>query len=336
MKGYRVRFTAIKDVLLEEYDIREPREKEVLIRVYFSLISNGTEKAYLLGTDNTAGKFPTTPGYSSVGVVEKVGHLVKSVKVGDRVFCAYGGHSNYNIRDIFDIHKIPDGVTFLDAVFTKIASFPLLGIRKSRIELGESCVIVGLGMLGLFGVQLANLAGANPIIGVGNREERLKKASLFGAEKIFESNDENLIKGIQDYCEKRTYIKGANVVIETSGSEEGLLKALQYVAQNGRVVLTGCNRINTIPIDLYKYIHLKGVSIIGAHGKCAPDWNSSPGSWTRKRDYRFLLNMMEMGKLNCKDIFTKFANPYDASEIYDELINNRMFPMGMVFDWRDI
>ena len=324
--------------ILGEYEVRDPKEDEVQVKVYYSLISNGTEKAYLSESPNTAKKFPTTPGYSSAGIITKAGEIAvqKGFNEGDRVFVSYGGHGGYNTKSINNVVKIPDGVSFQEAAFTRLISFPLLGLRRSRLELGEAVVIVGLGMLGLFGVQIAHATGGYPIIGVGNRQVRQEKAVKYGADLVLSPNDPQLTEKIFDYTLAKTGCKGASVVIETSGSEEGLINCMEYTAKHGRVIVSGCNRVMTKPIDFYKYVHVRGLSIIGAHDGTHPAYGSYPGNWTAKRDYSTILNFIGNGRLNASDMIGEIADPHDATDIYNRLLNDREFPLGVIFDWQKI
>lgn len=331
--GYRIMFTAPQHAELQKFQIRDPMANEVLVKVFFTLISNGTEKAYLSGMPNTAHKFPVNLGYSSVGIVVQKGSNVKEVKEGDRVFVSYGGHASYNLKTSSGVIKIPDGVKMEDAVFLRLASFPLLALRRARVELGESVTVSGLGMLGLFGVQLAKIAGGLPVIAIGNREIRRKLALECGADYVFDPNDENLSEKIITHT-KVSGIGGSNVVLETSGSIDALISALPYTARWGRILVNGCNRNTDKPIDLYKYVHLKGISIIGAHDKTRYPFNSAPGNWTARRDYMTLLGYMQDGRLKPGILNPCLVSPKDATEIYDKLLNDREFPLGVIFDWR--
>jgi len=331
MNGWKIVFDKPGHACLEKFKISDPKEDEVQVKVYYNLISAGTEKAYLSKLPNTGGKFPTVPGYSSVGCVTKVGKNIAEFKKGDRVFVSNGGHASYNIKKASSVVKIPDNVSFQEAVFTRIASFPLLAIRRARLEIGESVVVVGLGMLGLFGVQIARLAGAMPIIAIGNRKIRQEKAKKYGADLVLSPNDSK--DKIYDYTLKENGVKGANVVIETSGSEDGLIDSLKYTSKYARVMINGCNRIMTKPIDFYKYVHLKGVQLIGAHDMTRLPYNSAPGNWTAKRDYITILKFISDGRINAKDMISEIVSPKDATKVYDRLLNDKEFPLGVLFDW---
>lgn len=360
MKGYRVVFDAPCKASLHEFEVRQPGAYEVQIKVYYTLISAGTEKAQVSGSKNTARKFPAVPGYSSAGVVTAIGSSVTEFAVGDRVFAEYGGHASYCVQKTSKVVKIPDNVSFQEAVFTRVASFPLLALRRARLEIGESVVVVGLGMLGLFGVQLARAAGAFPTIAIGTstRPIRNEKAKEYGADLVVISKrltdilsekeinklsaeekeqrqkelKRELIKEIKEYTMKTNCVSGANVVLEVSGNEDGFKTCLNYVSKRGRVVVNGCNRDDIHGFDLYGVMK-NGTNIIGAHDMTRMPYNSAPGNWTAKRDYITLLGFMSDGRLKTKDMISEYASPADCGKVYERLVNDRNFPLGVLFDW---
>ena len=129
-------------------------------------------------------KFPCQLGYSLSGTVVKVGDAVTKIKVGDRVACRWTTHSLYNAIDQKLAEIIPDNVSFEDAALTNIATFPMAAIRKCRLELAESAIVMGLGVLGIFAIEELKLAGATPIVAVdpipAKRELALKLGADYG------------------------------------------------------------------------------------------------------------------------------------------------------------
>lgn len=324
------------NVRLENVKIPKLDSKSVLIRNEYTLISSGTEKACLLGEENSV-NVPKRFGYSSVGYIEAVGSSVENVKVGDRVFAIYTGHTNYSVKPSTYVWKLPDDIDFEDAIFTKLASFPLLALRKAKYSFGESVVIVGTGLLGLLGVKIASNIGATPLIAIGgSRKDRLLKAQEFGAQYVYTSSDDKLTSHVISDTASHSLIKGANIVIETSGNEDGLLTALKYVSREGRIVLNGCNRIFNTSINYYKDVHLRGISIIGANSSNRPSKGSELYSWTTRRDYKLILEWMSDGRMKHLDLISEYANPSDCANVYDRLLNDREFPLGVVFDWTKI
>lgn len=335
MNGYRIVFKEPNVADIESFAVRKPNNDEIVVKVEKTLISNGTEKSILRGDVHTGGKFPRVPGYSSVGRVVKVGAGVKEYKVGDRVFVARGGHASYNIRPVSWCAKIPDNVSYDDAVFTRMYGFSLLAIRRSRFEMGESVAVVGLGQLGLFATQLAHIAGALPVVAVGNREIRREKAYEFGADYVYAPDDPDLKDKIISNT-KITGSGGADIIIETSGNMAGLATAMKYAANRARIVISGCYwQDSTNPIDFYK-INLMGYEVIGAHDRVRQSYNSAPYNWTRKKDFMAILGWMNNKSITPSVIEPVYESPENASKVYDRLLNDREFPLGVIFDWTKI
>ncbi len=329
-------FTAPGRAELLTNDVRMPAATECLVRVDFTLISSGTEKAQLMGGRNTMNKFPANHGYSAVGTVLKCGSGVSSFQPGDRVFVERGGHYSHITQKASLIHHIPEQVSSEVAVFARVASFSLAAVRRARLEIGESCVVQGLGMLGLFAVQFARIGGACPLIAIGNRDIRKSLAGMYGANYVFSPDEDSLVSKICQITERETDIRGASVVIETSGAEAAFLQALGYVGKYGRVMITGCNREPVSgPIDIYKDIHKKAVQIIGVHGRTRPQTNSAPGNWTVHRDLVTILNLMKSNRLEVESMISEFCTPEEGPGVYERLVNDRNFPLGVIFDWRN-
>ena len=94
-------FAAVNKPELIDVPVREPRDNEVLVKTAFSTISCGTERANLTGSTNVGpgGGMPVYPvalGYSTSGIVEKIGKDVTSVAPGDRVAMYWTVHAAYN------------------------------------------------------------------------------------------------------------------------------------------------------------------------------------------------------------------------------------------------
>ena len=128
--------------------------KIIKIKTMVSTVSAGTERANITGDPNVAGihapsvKFPRASGYSISGIAVEVGEEVRDIKVGDRVHAFWTNHKEYNYIPEDRVIKIPDGIGFSDAAQVFISTFSLAAIRKCRIEIGESAMVMGLGLLG--------------------------------------------------------------------------------------------------------------------------------------------------------------------------------------------
>ena len=311
--------------------IKEPGE--VAVKMEYTVVSGGTEKANIMGSKNTGTIWPRYLGYCGVGRVIQTASDVKKVKVGDRVLVYHGIHSDYNIRKENEITKVEDdAVDSIDAAFVIIASMGLGGVRKLELELGESAMVMGLGLLGMFSVQFLRLSGANPVIAADLNKERRDLALKLGADYALDPSEPDF----KDQVMKITKGKGVKATVEVTGVSVAMKQALECAAYMGRISLLGCTRVSDCTdIDYYTQVHRPGIKLIGAHNYVRPKVESYPHHWTHHDDCNAILDMISSGRLQVKPILSRIAKPEQAPEIYTELCDDPNFPLGTVFDWRD-
>ena len=85
MTNKKINFTAIHKAELVEDELREIKENEVLTEMEYTVISGGTERACIMGMNNTSQRFPMSLGYCGVGRVIEIGSAVTSVTVSFRL-----------------------------------------------------------------------------------------------------------------------------------------------------------------------------------------------------------------------------------------------------------
>ncbi len=123
-------------------------EREVRIRLTFSTISSGTERANVIGDPNTAFdphhqvRFPITDlGYSASGTVLEVGAEVTDLAPGDRVAVSWSHHGEIIQVNRARAYKLPDNVSFADAALFHIGYMyrynPMVLELLAQIERGE-------------------------------------------------------------------------------------------------------------------------------------------------------------------------------------------------------
>ena len=315
-----------------------PKEYEVTVSLEYSAISSGTEKANLIGmrngtnvSEDEEAVFPRTVGYSAAGIVSEIGSGVTDIRVGDRVVVYWGKHKKNITVSRNNIIKIPDEVSTQEASMALISTFPLAAIRKAKLEIGESAMVMGLGILGVFAVQELKAAGAYPIVAVDPIKDRREFAIKLGADFALDPTQREFADEV-----KRITGGGVNVCIEVTGLGVGLIQALDCMKRFGRVALLGCTRSSKFEIDYYGKVHGPGISLIGAHTMARPKTESSAGLWTDKDDLQTVLNLIKGKRLNFKDMICEIHSPTEAEQIYDRLASDKNFPIGVLFDWRNI
>lgn len=340
MKRRNIFFTGPSVAELVEDEIGAPKENEVQVRLVASTISSGTERANLIGDPNVAMGaqnkvvWPRVLGYSSSGVIEAVGAAVTDLKPGDRVAMAWTTHCervNINHTDMFEranVYQISDQISFQNAALFHIGCFPLAAIRKCRLEVGESAIVMGMGILGLFAIPLLKTAGAAPIIAVDPMPEKRKKALEAGADYAFDPYEPDFARKVKEVTGG-----GANVGIEVTGVGAGLEGILDCMAQFGRVALLGCTRNKNFTIDYYGKVHSPGITLIGAHTMARPKFESSGGWWTQADDIRTLIKLTELHRIDLASLIDEVHSPLEATEVYKRLAEEKSFPI-VQFDWR--
>ena len=321
-----------------EFDENALPADKVLVKTLYSAVSAGTECAWISGKSNNAGqKFPFYPGYSAVGRVVKVGSDVKNFAVGDAVIAPWAGHRSYIVSPAAPVwkgaHKIADPrVDLKEAAFAHIASFPMLGVRRLKIQMGESVMVAGLGILGQIAVQAAKYCGAAPVFGCDFSSERRELALKLGADAVFDPRD-------PDFMEKLCAVNGGkkvDAVVEVTGKAAALKQALGYTAKMGRISLLGCTRVPDCPIAFYRDVHLPGITLIGAHTSNRPATESRPGEWSEHDDYDVILKYLATGRFDFASLIHKTLSPADCTGLYDTLLHDPDPPMGIVFDWNQL
>lgn len=334
MKNFQITFTRPGVAELLEAEYKAPTETQVVVRTEFSTVSCGTERANISGDPNVSAAseaavpFPRVSGYSSSGTVVQVGSRVDDICVGDRVAVYWGSHSSYNTLERERVVKLPDGMPMDQAAAAFIATFPLAAIRKTRAEIGDSAIVMGLGLLGQLAVRLLRAAGAVPVIAVDFSHSRRQDALKGGADYALDPSQ----AGFADRVKQLTG-GGANVAIEVTGVGDGFNMALDCMAKFGRVALLGCTRDKNFTVDYYRKIHFPGITVIGAHTAARPEVESHPGFFTHTDDIKAVLKLCTGGRINLADVIKETHSPADCAKVYDRLVNDREFPTTVQFDW---
>ena len=169
---------------LEEVPVPTISPGFIMVQNHFSVISGGTEgstvraaRKSLLGkakdrpqqvkqvvdTLRTQGPAQTyravskkldsysTLGYSCAGVVIAVGAGVNEFVVGDLVACAGAGYANH--AEVVSVPtnlsvKLKRGANLQHAAYNTLGSIAMQGVRQADLRVGETCVVIGLGLLG--------------------------------------------------------------------------------------------------------------------------------------------------------------------------------------------
>ncbi len=235
---------------LGDEPLREPGEGQIALRMQRTLISPGTELAKVAGlTGARAGddwrSDPLPLGHSAGAVVTGIGPGVDRFAVNDRV-SAWAPHATNAIISADRAAVLPSNVSFEEATFGTLLALALHIVHLSQLQLNQCCAVVGFGLIGQLTANAAKIAGARRIVVFEHRQSRRELARELGY--IADPSSD-----------------GFEIVYETAGSTSALNDALRVAASSARVIVAGSMR-ESIEIDVYRHVHLKGLTLIGAHG----------------------------------------------------------------------
>ena len=331
MKGKRVVWPSRAQVEIEEFEFAPLGDNEILVATECSLISPGTERAFLLGLPNAQGRYPSYPGYSNVGVVIDRGKDVDGFKIGDRVVSSKG-HTSHFIATPDSLLKVTEAtLSSEEGVFFNLCTIAMQGVRKAKIELGEPVLVLGGGLIGLFAMPLAKLSGGLPVITADLSDNRLQLATQVGADYTLNPEAEDL----NDQLDSITDGKGLAVVIEATGHPPVVNTALQLADWHGRVVLLASTRGETERVNFYRDVHGKGLTVLGAHNSVRPRHESSPHFWTLRDDWELSLQLIAHHRVIVAPLITHRLAGTQAAEAYQLLMEWDQNLLGVVLNWED-
>lgn len=225
------------------------QQPEKIISTINLIKTIGLQRTWSLIEEKRSASQPT--GYSAAGIVEAVGAGVKNITPGDFVACAgnqYAYHSEF-IRVPENLCVlIPEGVSFEEASSVTMGAIALQGVRRASPTLGESFVVIGLGLLGQLTVQLLNANGCRTI-GIDLDRERIQKAKDLGMNIGITPDQVNDF----EHVARLTDGFGADGVIITAAthSDSVVSTAFKMCRKKGRVVLVGDVGLNLNRSDFY-------------------------------------------------------------------------------------
>jgi predicted dehydrogenase/threonine dehydrogenase-like Zn-dependent dehydrogenase len=261
-------------------------DNEILVQVYYSCISSGTELSVLksggksllkkvidkpqnikkvlemikekglmssIGRVKSKIETETPLGYSAAGIVLETGKSVYDFKPGDRVACAGAGISNHAEFISVPVNlavKVPESLALESASTVALGAIALQGVRRSAPEIGSYVAVIGLGILGQITVQLLNISGCR-VIGIDIDKKRIEKAESFG---LYKGIDASACGNIVEDVRRATEGYGADAVIITAASSgEALInQSVEMSRRKGKVVVVGDVLLNISREEFYK------------------------------------------------------------------------------------
>jgi len=246
-------------------------------------------------------------GYCNAGIVLEIGKGVHHVRPGDRV-ASNGKHAELvNVPANLCV-KIADSVTDDHATFTVLGAIGLEGLRLAQPTLGETFVVIGLGLVGLITVQLL-LANGCRVLGIDMDSHRLSLARRFGAHVVDLSVDRDPVAAALVFTRERG-VDGVIVTASTTSSYP-IHQAAQMCRKRGRIILVGVTGLDLTREDFYEKETSFQVSCSYGPGRYDPvyeehghDYPFGFVRWTEQRNMEAMMDMLEARKIDVDSLIS--------------------------------
>jgi predicted dehydrogenase/threonine dehydrogenase-like Zn-dependent dehydrogenase len=340
--------------LVAEVPVPVVQPGRVLVRTAASLISAGTERALAeLGQKGLLGKAREKPeligkvwqkvktdglrqavegvrdkleqshavGYSAAGIVIETAKDVTEFHAGDRVSCAgtdYASHAEViSVPRNLCVH-MPDQLSLEEGAFGTVGAIALQGVRLAEPTLGESIVVIGLGLVGQLTVQLLKANGCR-VFGIDVDEARTQLARASGAD------DGSVPDEASEKVMAWSRGRGADAcIIAAATASNGPIELAGKISRlKGRVVAVGMIGMD-VPRNVYyqRELTLK-VSLSYGPGRYDPDYEEHGHDypiayvrWTEGRNIEAFLDLLAAGRIDVKPLITHRFSIEDARRAY--------------------
>lgn len=345
----------------------------VLVRNAFSLISAGTERQKLeMGRKSLLGKARARPdlvkkvykkfrtegfaktaqtvrarldapsplGYSCAGVAEGIAQDVAGIVPGDRVACAganYAVHSEVVWVPANLCVAVPDGVSLRQASLTTVGAIALQGVRQADLRLGETALVLGLGLIGQISAMLLESAGCR-VIGADLNRDMVEMARRGGLERALGASGDDLAQAVAEWT--GGHGADATIVCASTPSSEPVAQAAELTRDRGRVVVVGLVGMDIPREPFYmKEIELRLSRSYGpgrydpAYEEGGRDYPYGYVRWTEQRNMECFLDLVARKAIDVDRILTHDF-PFDSAlEAYDLVSRRDELYLGITLNY---
>jgi len=166
--------------------------------------------------------------------VDKYGHMAATTAPHH-----HGGFGEYcYIVPRSWVLRLPDVLTDAEAAPLNCGVATMIAVTEAAgIRIGQTVVIQGLGLLGLYGAAIAKARGARVVIGLDGNAGRRERAYRFGVDLALDPGlaQAELLRQVHALCRP----EGPDVAIEVCGAAQAIPQGVDLLRTGGTYVLGG-------------------------------------------------------------------------------------------------
>jgi polar amino acid transport system substrate-binding protein len=295
-------------------------------KVIKSIRNNGVSSTLRMVNDKLDSWSPL--GYSCCGRVIEIDSHVRDFQIGDLVAC--GGNQAMHAQVISVPQnlavRLPEKTNPEHAAFTTLGAIALQGIRQADIRLGETIIVIGLGIVGLLTVQLLKVAGTR-VIAIDKSQYRVNLARKIGADIALTRKE--ITSGS---IEAMTDSQGADAVIITAStaSTDPVNLAGEFCRPKGKVIIVGNVPTGFQRPSFYKKELDLRMSCSYGPGRYDPDYEIHGLDypigfvrWTENRNMQAFVEFLASGQLDPGSLITHRFPFLEANKAYDLVVKDK-------------
>ncbi len=197
-----------------------------------------------------------------------------------------GGFEEYVAVPVWNLIEIPDSVSFEEAAMLEPISVAIHALERAGDIAGKTVAVFGPGPIGNILLKVAKIKGASKVIMIGRTNEKLKFSSSLGADKVLNSDNQDIKKEI----DKISSEGGVDIIVEGTGAAKSISSCIEIAKRGGTIILMG-NPLGNVELskDTYWQILRYQLTLIGT-------WNSSFGR--NHDDWEKAVTLLSSGKLD--------------------------------------
>lgn len=362
------------EMVIQELPVPQLSAGMVLVQNHFSLISAGTEGSTVKAARKSLiGKAKERPqqvkqvleklkqqgvvqtyravmkkldaysplGYSSAGTVIAVADDVTEFKVGDKVACAGAGYANH--AEIVSVPKnlcvklAPDA-DLAKACYNTLGAIALQGVRQADMRLGETCAVIGLGLIGQLACLELKASGVN-VIGIDVAPAAVKLAADHCADLALTRNQPGIKEQILDFTDGRGV--DAVIIAAATSSLDPVNFAGSICRRKGRVVVLGAvpTGFDRDPDYYKKELELRMSCSYGPgrydlnYEEKGIDYPAAYVRWTEKRNMEAFQRLVHSGRIDLDYLTTHVFKFEDAPKAYDIVLTHSEPFLGILLEY---
>ena len=277
-------------------------------------------------------------GYSSAGIVEKVGEGIKNFSRGDLVACTGGGFASHAEKILVPenlVVKVKKKKNLALYSTVALGSIAMHAVRRSKTNIGEFSLVVGLGLIGQITMQILRAAGIE-VYGIDPNEDFLNKSKENGITNVYNS--------FEDLSKKVSHgVIGMgfdSAIITASNKVEDILnKTFRLCRKKSRVILVGDVDIQINREEIYSKEIEFSISASYGPGRYdskyeieGKDYPLEYVRWTLNRNMKSYVKLIDDEKINVKTLIEKIEPIQNAKKAYSSF-EKRKRPISTLFKY---